>query len=143
MSPSPKTILRWVLPALALIVGFADLWIGGITIGPLALVIGYCVLIPWAIWARPGVVPAVTDPSGYRPSYPLAVAVGVVVLAIYVVTLAPTTAMWDTSEYMAAAYTMGLPHPPGNPFFVLVGRVFSLLPIAPTVGQRINLIAGP
>ena len=32
--------------------------------------------------------------------------------------------MWDTSEYIAAAYTFGLPHPPGNPFFVLVGSLF-------------------
>ena len=54
------------------------------------------------------------------------------VLVLYLVTMAPSTAMWDTSEYIAAAYTFGLPHPPGNPFFVIIGRVFSLLPIAPT-----------
>ena len=41
--------------------------------------------------------------------------------------MAPSTAMWDTSEYIAAAYTFGLPHPPGNPFFVIVGHLFSLL----------------
>ena len=49
--------------------------------------------------------------------------------------------MWDTSEYIAAAYTFGLPHPPGNPFFVIIGRVFSMLPIAPTVAARINVLA--
>src|SRR5256885_6920989 len=37
-------------------------------------------------------------------------------------TLAPSTAMWDTSEYIAAAYTFGLPHPPGNPLFVILDR---------------------
>ena len=62
-------------------------------------------------------------------------------LALYLLTLAPSTAMWDTSEYIAAAYTLGLPHPPGNPFFVLIGRVFALLPIAPTVAMRINVLA--
>ncbi|NCW45202.1 MAG: DUF2723 domain-containing protein, partial [Gemmatimonadaceae bacterium] len=31
--------------------------------------------------------------------------------------------------------------PPGNPFFVLIGRVFSILPIAPTVAMRINVLA--
>jgi hypothetical protein len=49
--------------------------------------------------------------------------------------------MWDTSEYIAAAYIMGLPHPPGNPFFVLLGRFFAILPIAPTVAARVNLLA--
>jgi hypothetical protein len=49
--------------------------------------------------------------------------------------------MWDTSEYIAAAYTFGLPHPPGNPFFVIVGRTFSILPIAGTVAARVNVLA--
>jgi hypothetical protein len=49
--------------------------------------------------------------------------------------------MWDTSEYIAAAHIVGLPHPPGNPFFVLLGKVFSLLPIAPNVASRVNLLA--
>ena len=53
------------------------------------------------------------------------------VFVLYLLTLAPSTAMWDTSEYITAAYTLGLPHPPGNPLFVLIGRVFAILPIAP------------
>src|SRR3954469_22184489 len=77
----------------------------------------------------------------YRPSYLAAAIVSLVVLVLYLVTMAPNTAMWDTSEYIAAAYTFGLPHPPGNPFFVIVGRVFALLPIAPNVAARINLLA--
>jgi hypothetical protein len=63
------------------------------------------------------------------------------VLALYVVTLAPSTAMWDTSEYLAAAYVLGTPHPPGNPLFVLLGHIFTILPIAPTIAQRVNLMA--
>src|ERR1043165_2167990 len=77
----------------------------------------------------------------YRPSYLAATAVTLVTLALYLVTLAPSTAMWDTSEYIAAAYTLGLPHPPGNPLFVIVGRVFSILPIASSVAVRINILA--
>ncbi|HVZ77139.1 MAG TPA: DUF2723 domain-containing protein [Gemmatimonadaceae bacterium] len=77
----------------------------------------------------------------YRPSYLAAGIAALCVLVLYLVTLAPSTAMWDTSEYIAAAYTLGLPHPPGNPLFVLLGRVMSLLPIAPTVAQRINVFA--
>jgi hypothetical protein len=77
----------------------------------------------------------------YRPSYLAAGITAAAVLLLYVLTLAPTTAMWDASEYIASAHVLGLPHPPGNPLFVLVGRVFALLPIAPTVAQRINLLA--
>src|SRR5437899_6072932 len=77
----------------------------------------------------------------YRPSYLAAGVVSVVTLVLYLVTLAPSTAMWDTSEYIAAAYTLGLPHPPGNPPFVIIGRVFSILPIASTVAVRINILA--
>src|SRR3954463_4746661 len=76
-----------------------------------------------------------------RPSYLAAAIVSAAIFVLYLVTLAPNTAMWDTSEYIAAAYIMGLPHPPGNPFFVVLGRFFSLLPIATTVAARINLLA--
>jgi Protein of unknown function (DUF2723) len=77
----------------------------------------------------------------YRPSYLAATIAGLVVFLLYVLTLAPTTSMWDTSEYITAAYVLGIPHPPGNPFFVLIGRVFAILPIAPSVAMRINVLA--
>jgi hypothetical protein len=77
----------------------------------------------------------------YRPSYRAALAVSAVTLVLYLLTLAPSTAMWDTSEYIAAAYTLGIPHPPGNPLFVIIGRVFSILPIASSVAVRINILA--
>src|SRR5213592_3028661 len=85
--------------------------------------------------------PAGSDELDYRPSYVAAGATALGIFILYVLTLAPTTAMWDTSEYIAAAYTLGLPHPPGNPFFVLLGRFFALLPIAPNVAMRINILA--
>src|SRR5688572_6781876 len=81
------------------------------------------------------------DNLDYRPSYLAASIAAAAVFLLYLITLAPSTAMWDTSEYIAASYVFGLPHPPGNPFFVLIGRVFSILPIAPNVAMRINLLA--
>jgi len=77
----------------------------------------------------------------YTPSYRAAFVAGLGVFILYLLTLAPSTAMWDTSEYIAAAYTLGLPHPPGNPLFVLIGRVFAVLPIAANVATRINMLA--
>ena len=81
------------------------------------------------------------EQADYRPSYVAAAVASALVFILYLVTLAPSTAMWDTSEYIAAAYTLGLPHPPGNPFFVLLGRFFAVLPIAPNVAMRINILA--
>src|SRR4029078_6477296 len=77
----------------------------------------------------------------YRPSYRAALVVSLVTLVLYLLTLAPSTAMWDTSEYIAAAYTLGIPHPPGNPLFVILGRVFAILPIASGIAVRINIIS--
>ena len=85
--------------------------------------------------------PSVNDELDYRPSYGAASIVAFAVFALYIATLSPSTAMWDTSEYISAAYTLGLPHPPGNPLFVLIGRVFAVLPIAPNVAMRINVLA--
>ncbi|HEY7877467.1 MAG TPA: DUF2723 domain-containing protein, partial [Gemmatimonadaceae bacterium] len=80
-------------------------------------------------------------PRDDRPSYLAATIAALVVLVLYLVTLAPSTAMWDTSEYIAAAKVLGLPHPPGNPLFVLLGHFFGLLPIPVSYAQRINIMA--
>ncbi len=76
-----------------------------------------------------------------RPPYRWALATFVVVLVIYVLTVAPTTAFWDTSEYIAAAKVLGIPHPPGNPLFVILAHSFGLLPLAESYAMRINLFA--
>src|ERR1051325_1634978 len=82
-----------------------------------------------------------TEPSRPSPPYGYAALIAAVVLGIYVATLAPTTAFWDTSEYIAAAKTLGIPHPPGNPLFVLLAHTFGLLPLAASYAVRINLFA--
>ena len=82
-----------------------------------------------------------TEPD-YRPSYRAAAIAAVLVFVLYLVTLSPSTAMWDTSEYISAAYVLGLPHPPGNPLFVLIGRLFAVLPLGSlSVAVKINMLA--
>ena len=76
-----------------------------------------------------------------RPPYLWALGTFVLVLVIYVLTLAPTTAFWDASEYIAAARVLGIPHPPGNPLFVILAHVFGLIPLAESYAVRINLFA--
>jgi hypothetical protein len=48
-------------------------------------------------------------------------------LTVYILTLEPTTSFWDCGEFIASAYKLQVPHPPGAPLFLLVGRMFSLL----------------
>ena len=62
---------------------------------------------------------------------------------LYLFTLGPTTAWWDTSEYIATSHILGLPHPPGNPLFVVVGKAWLLLTawLPLEVAPRINLLA--
>jgi hypothetical protein len=63
------------------------------------------------------------------------------VFILYLITLAPSVAMWDTGEYMAAVKVLGIPHPPGNPFFMLLGHAFALLPIPVSYAARVNILA--
>lgn len=80
------------------------------------------------------------DPDN-RPPYLYAALTFLVIFAIYVVTLSPTTAFWDTSEYIAAAKVLGIPHPPGNPLFTVLAHVWGMLPLAANYAKRINLFA--
>jgi hypothetical protein len=45
----------------------------------------------------------------------------------YGLTIARSLSFWDCGEYIAASSVLGIPHPPGNPLFVMLGRVFILL----------------
>ena len=79
----------------------------------------------------------------YRPPYRQGMLLGAFVFGLYVLTLAPTTAWWDASEYIATGHILGIPHPPGNPLFVSLARTWSLLlaPLGLPVAVRINLLA--
>jgi len=61
----------------------------------------------------------------------LFVALGVLLVALYTYldTVAPTVSFWDAGEYIATAYTLGVPHPPGAPFFLILARIFTMIPI--------------
>ena len=47
--------------------------------------------------------------------------------SLYILTLEPTASFWDSGEFIATSYKLEIPHPPGAPLFLLIGRMFSFL----------------
>jgi hypothetical protein len=78
-----------------------------------------------------------------RPPYLWAAAAALAVFALYALTLAPTAAFWDASEYVATAHILGIPHPPGNPLFIVLARTWEVLlgPFGLSAAVRINLFS--
>ncbi|CAM3682404.1 glycosyltransferase family 117 protein [Aquirufa aurantiipilula] len=50
-----------------------------------------------------------------------------IALVTYTLTVEPTASFWDCGEFIACSYKLQVPHPPGAPLFLLLGRMFSLL----------------
>lgn len=50
-----------------------------------------------------------------------------IALITYVTTVERTASFWDCGEFIAASFKLQIPHPPGAPLFLLIGRIFSML----------------
>ncbi len=67
------------------------------------------------------------DIAADRPPYKLALVAALVVLAGYAVSLAPSVTFWDAGEFIATGHILGIPHPPGTPLFVMLGRFWDIV----------------
>ena len=87
--------------------------------------------------------PEITAGDDPRAPYGAAAVAGGLVFILYALTLAPTAAFWDASEYIATAHILGIPHPPGNPLFVVLARSWEVLltPLGLSVPVRVNLFS--
>ena len=62
-------------------------------------------------------------------------------LILYGSTVAPTASFWDCGEFIAIANRLQVSHPPGAPFYMLIGRLFSMFVPAAYISLSINLMS--
>ena len=75
-----------------------------------------------------------------KPANQVGLCVFLATLALYLKTMAPGLTFWDTGEFIASAYTLGVPHPPGSPLYILLGRAFTFLPFG-DIAWRVVLMS--
>ncbi|MDD5688150.1 MAG: DUF2723 domain-containing protein [Elusimicrobia bacterium] len=59
----------------------------------------------------------------------------------YIVTLYPTVSVGDSGELITAAYTLGIPHPPGYPLWTILGKIFTIIIPFGNIAYRVNLMS--
>ena len=69
---------------------------------------------------------------GARIDYLVALAVTIVSGVIFTMTAGRGAPFWDCGEFIACAYILGVPHPPGASLFVMMGRAVSIIPFGDT-----------
>ncbi|MEE9463209.1 MAG: DUF2723 domain-containing protein, partial [Bacteroidales bacterium] len=61
---------------------------------------------------------------------------------VYLLTIEPTTSLWDCGEFIATAYKLEVTHPPGAPLFMILARFFSIFASGPeTAAKMINALS--
>ena len=67
----------------------------------------------------------------------------VIALTTYTLTLEPTASFWDAGEYIATSANLEVGHPPGAPFYQMMGAFFSTFaPDNTQVALMINFMSG-
>ncbi len=61
---------------------------------------------------------------------------------VYLSTIEPTVSFWDCGEFITTSYKFEVGHPPGAPFFMIVGRVFTLFGGPGDAARLINSLSG-
>jgi tetratricopeptide (TPR) repeat protein len=71
----------------------------------------------------------------------LAILVYLTSFIVYLMTVQRSIPFWDCGEFIAASAILGVPHPPGFPLMVMIGRLASLVPFVTDIAYRINLLS--
>ena len=75
------------------------------------------------------------------PSARAALACGAALFVVYALTSAPGNTVWDSGEFIAAAASWGIPHPPGTPLYVTIARAWMLLLGVLPPARAVNLLS--
>ncbi len=64
-----------------------------------------------------------------------------ITLLVYSLTVQPSVPLWDCGEFSAATTWQQVPHPPGAPLFLMMGKVFQIIIPFGDLGWRVNMIS--
>ncbi|MHB1355240.1 MAG: protein O-mannosyl-transferase family [Anaerolineae bacterium] len=131
----------------SLVGGLISAWLGrGHRWYPLLLLAIY---LPWPA-AQPAVAMIVLglcsilllmlNPPAIPSGFGLATIVFVAALGLYVATLAPSILPADSGEFQLTSAVLGIAHPPGYSLYILLGKLFTLLPLG-DIAYRVNLMS--
>jgi uncharacterized membrane protein len=67
---------------------------------------------------------------------------GGLLVLLYALTAAPEVTWWDAGEFIAAAHTLGIPHPPGTPLYIMIAHVWADAFAWLGTAQSVNLLSG-
>lgn len=81
-----------------------------------------------------------TAPLLSRMDILLAVLIGIVTLALYVRTLAPSLLWGDPAEFQTLSYTLGMSHASGYMTQIVIGKLFTYIPVG-NIAYRANLMS--
>ncbi|MFV0291647.1 MAG: protein O-mannosyl-transferase family [Mangrovibacterium sp.] len=59
----------------------------------------------------------------------------------YLLTIEPTASFWDCGEFITTSYKLEVGHPPGAPFFMILGRFFTLFGDSSQAGLLMNALS--
>lgn len=137
-------IVAGTLVAARIVLGLAQRWLEGFPpdLSPLLLVLVYIVWpqvdLLWALTLLIGAVALIAARYLLPHVRWFDVAIGLIVLALYLITLGDHVGQADTFEFQVVAPQLGIAHPTGYPLFVGLGKLFSLLPFN-SMAWRVNL----
>ncbi|MDH7462675.1 DUF2723 domain-containing protein [Chitinophagaceae bacterium 26-R-25] len=64
-----------------------------------------------------------------------------VACAVYLMTMEATASLWDCGEFISSVFKMQIPHPPGAPLFVMLGRLFVVVFGGSNPAKAVNIMS--